>query len=1071
MRLQTNRKKPVKSLLIVMFWLISAFVFAQQGTIKGKVANAQGEPLVGASIVIEGTQIGAVSDIDGNFKITNAPVGEVTLVIKYVGYDDTKVKTVVTENQTTELSAVVEESAQKLDEVLVIGYGVQKKKLNTGANISVKGENIESMKTTSTIDALKGISPGVTITQKSGQAGSGTKVNIRGVGTIFKAEPLYIVDGIAVGDIDNLSPSDIESIDVLKDAASAAIYGSRAANGVILVTTKKGKAGKVSVTYDGYYGWQNVAKKPGILNAKQYAEIQDEGMVMDGKKPYNWNVYVPDWNKVQSGEWNGTNWFDEASNVDAPIQSHALNITGGSEKSIYAFGTSYLDALGIIGKQGNSTYKRLNLRLNSEHILWEKNGLNIVTFGENLTFTNTKKPTIRNGGVYWNDVRWMLTASPFLPVYDSAGNYHYALDGGARYADSIQAWNSNETNPIAMMDYNTRNNVNNNNSIFGNAYLVLQPIKNLKFRTSFGVNSYWNSSRNWIPKYDLSVNAITPRDQVNQQMNSGYTWTWTNTLDYSKSIGSHNISALIGQEAIKTESDLQINGHNENTFFQDAEHAYLDNTPEIDATTTWVTLGGHDKYGWGLLSYFGRLSYDYKETYLFTAIMRYDGSSMFDKGHKWGKFPSVSAGWVFTNESFMSSLSSILNYGKLRGSWGRNGNQQIYPFQYLSTLSTDQANYFFGTDKSIRTVGTYPPILPNPDIKWETSETWDIGTDMNFFNNKLQFNFDWYKKITKDWLVFAPQLETYGTSAPYINGGEITNKGYEIGLRWNDRIGELKYGINVSLAHNTNEVTDIANDEKIIHGPANLLSQGTSEMCRVQVGYPVGYFWGYETDGVMQDSAEVAAYVTPDGDPYFSRMKPGDLRFVDKNKDGEIDDLDKVMIGDPNPDYTFGFLINLDYKGVNFQIAANGQSGNQIAKSYRMFGDGPKNNFTDDVYQRWHGAGTSNKYPRLSSTPHRNTQNISTIYIENGDFLRIGTITLGYDFKQLMKKLPVGELRLYFTAKNIHTFTKYSGMDPEVGYAPEDENVPQNDYRWIKGVDLGLYPSAKSYLVGLSIKF
>jgi len=1038
----------------------------EKQTITGTITDADGLALPGVSIQIKGTATGTVTNLDGKFSLSASSNN--VLEIKLVGFLTEE----ITVGESTKMDVKLIEDVVGLDEVVVIGYGVQKKKLSTGANISVKGENIESMKTTNTIDALKGISPGVSITQKSGQAGSGSKVNIRGVGTVFKAEPLYIVDGIAVGDMDNLSPSDIESIDVLKDAASAAIYGSRAANGVILVTTKTGKAGKTSISYDGYFGRQNVAKKPGTLNAKQYAEIQNEGMVNDGKKPYVWNLFVPDWDKVESGEWNGTNWFDEITNENAPIQSHALNITGGTEKSNYSVGASYLDAKGILGKQGNSDYKRTNLRLNSEHILVEKNGQNILVFGEKLTYTNSKKPTIRNGGAYWNDVRWMLTASPFLPVYNDEGDYHYALNADtAIYGTGYQPWNANETNPIGMMDYNTRNNTNNNNSIVGNAYMVIQLIKNLKFRSAYGVNYYSNSTRQWIPQYDLSVNAVTERDQVNQSMSSGYTWTWTNTLDYTINIGSHNISALLGQESMKEKSKLTINGHNENTFFQDAEYAYLDNTPEVDETTTWVTLGGSDKYGWGLLSYFGRLSYDFKETYLLTATMRYDGSSMFDEGNKWGKFPSLSAGWVMSNESFMSGTSNWLNYLKLRGSWGQNGNQQIYPFQYLASLTFEQANYFFGTEKSIRTVGSYPPILPNPDIKWETSEQWDIGTDMNFFNNRFQLNFDWYKKVTKDWLVLAPQLDTYGTGAPYINGGEISNKGYEIGLRWNDQKGDFRYSVSASLAHNKNEVTNIKNDEKIIHGPSNLLSQGTSEMNRAQVGFPVGYFWGYETDGVMQDSAEVAAYVTPAGEPYFSKMKPGDIRFVDKNQDGKIDDLDKVMLGDPNPDYIFGFQISLDYKGISFQVSANGQSGNQIAKSYRMFGDGPKNNFTQDVYNRWHGAGTTNDYPRLSSVPHRNTQNISKIYIEDGDFLRIGTITLGYDLKQLIKKLPVGELRIYATAKNIKTFTNYSGMDPEVGYAPEDDDNPEDDYRWMKGVDLGLYPSAKSYLIGLSIKF
>jgi TonB-linked SusC/RagA family outer membrane protein len=1065
--MQTMIKKPqwrIVALLTVMVFMLQSSLFAalsndgrqqESSKVTGKVTESKsGEAIPGVTIQVKGTSAGTISDIDGNYSLNVKP--DDILVFRLVNYITQEISI----NGKTTIDMIMDEEVIGLDEIVVIGYGVQKKKLNTGANINVKGENIQALNTNSTMDALKGISPGLNITQKNGQSGSGTKVTIRGVGTIGHSEPLYIVDGIAVGDIDNLSPSDIESIDVLKDAASAAIYGSRAANGVILVATKKGKIGKPIITYDGYFGVQNVAKKPGSLNAQQYAEILNEGKTNDGLAPYTYNTLVPDWDKIESGEWTGTNWFDEITNKNAPVQSHAINISGGSEKSIYSFGASYLDQLGILGKQANSEYKRLNLRLNSEHVLIEKAGRDIVKFGENITFTNTKKPSVRTGSMYWSDIRNVLVASPFLPMYDTTGEYHYAIP-----------WNTSESNPVALMEYNGKANYNNNNTIYGSAYLDIQPVKNLILHSSFGVNNWYSSTRQWIPEYNLSTLATTPRDQVDQKMNSGYEWTLTNTLSYSITKSLHSVSVVVGNELKKKESDLELKGHNENSLFQDAEHAYVDNIDIVDATYT--TLSGHDKYGRSLMSYFGRLSYDYKETYLITFVYRADGSSNFDEGHRWGKFPSIAAGWVASNESWMSWSSNWLNFLKVRVGWGRNGNENIDPFQYLASLNYDQANYFFGTDKTIRVIGAYPPILPNPYVSWETSEQLDFGLDMNYFNNRLQATFDWYKKDTKDWLVIAPQLESYGTAAPYINGGQITNKGVELGLRWNDRAGDFKYGISGSLAYNDNEITQIANPEKIIHGPSNVLSQGTSEMFRAQVGYPVGYFWGYETDGILQNDAEVAAYVGPDGvTPYFTNSKPGDVRFVDKNNSGTINDSDKVMLGDPNPDFIFGIQLNAEYKGIYIQVTANGQSGNQIAKSYRSFGDSPKNNFTDDVYDRWHGEGTSDKMPILSSSPHRNTQYISDIYIEDGDFLRISNLTVGYDFKQLFKKWPVvSELRLYLTARNLYTFTKYSGMDPEVGYGPTDSANRLNDYPWASGIDLGLYPASRSYLIGLSIKF
>ena len=1042
----------VKMLLLILL-AFQVTLFGQEKQVKGTVTDATGVAMPGVNVLIKGTPSGTTTDLNGNYSVIASP--EDILVFTFIGFlsEEYNVGT------NTVIDVTLEEDIIGLDEVVVIGYGTMKKKLNTGATVNLGGDDVQELNTTTTMDALKGISPGVSITQNNGQPGSGTKVYIRGIGTIDNAAPLYIVDGISVGNIDNLSPADIESIDILKDAASAAIYGSRAANGVILVTTKSGKRGsKATLAYDTYFGWSNVYKKPELLNAKQYAEIMQEANVNGGKKPFDFATLVPDWDKIESGEWEGTNWFDEITVKNAGVQSHALNITGGSEKSTYSLGASYLSEQGILGKQANSIYKRLNLRLNSEHAVIERAGRDLLIVGENLTFTNSKNPTIRTGNMYWSDVHNMMVACPFLPMYDSTGNYHYAIP-----------WNTNEASPVALMEYNGKDNRNSNNTIIGSAYLVLEPIKNLKIRSSIGVNNWYGYSRQWIPSYNLSLITTSPRDQVNQRMYSGLTWTQTNTISYSRARGMHNISAMIGNEIMKNSTNLWVSGHNEASLFGDAEHAYLSNVPTLDAT--FSTLMGKDEYGWGLMSYFGRISYDYAEKYLLTLVMRADGSSNFDEGHRWGKFPSVAAGWVVTNEPFMAATADWLNFMKIRASWGQNGNQDIAKFQYLATLSYEMAYYYFGIDKTVQTIGSYPPILPNPDVSWETSQQLDFGTDMNFFNSKLQFSFDWYKKDTRDWLVVAPALSTNGTGAPFINGGQITNKGIEISLRWNDRIGDLIYGVSASMSHNNNEVVDIANDEKIIHGPANVLAQGTAELFRAEVGYPVGYFWGYETDGILQDSAAAANWLGPTGEPYFTKQAAGDVKFVDQNNDGEINDDDKVMIGSPHPDYVFGLQLNADYKGFYIQVTTNGQAGHQIAKSYRSFSDSPKNNYTTDVYNRWHGPGTSDRMPRLQWASHQNTRFISELFIEDANFLRISNLTLGYNLNMLFKKLPMSETRLYVTARNLHTFTKYTGLDPEVGYGPRDTENDENDYPWASGIDLGLYPQARTFMVGLSIKF
>jgi TonB-linked SusC/RagA family outer membrane protein len=550
-------------------------------------------------------------------------------------------------------------------------------------------------------------------------------------------------------------------------------------------------------------------------------------------------------------------------------------------------------------------------------------------------------------------------------------------------------------------------------------------------------------------------------------MYSGFTWTSTNTITYGFDLNNvHKFTVLAGAEYTKNAKDLNMDGHNENSTFNDPEYGYLDNFDPLDENNVLLAnFGSRDEYGWAMASYFGRLSYDYKETYLFTAVLRYDGSSNFDRGHRWGSFPSVSAGWVISNESFMQNTSNWLNFAKLRVSWGQNGNQDIgRDFVYLSTLDVTGVNYFFGPDHSLITVGSTPSQVPNTDISWETSEQTDIGIDMNFLANKLQFSFDWYMKDTKDWLVEKISSAMDGTDPPWVNGGQIRNKGIETMLRWNDQKGSFHYSVSGTFAYNKNEVMKIPSSDSIYHGPTDVLSQGTAEMFRAEVGYPIGYFWGYETDGVMQNEADVAAWVNAEGNPYITKCVPGDLRYVDHSGDGAIGNADKVMIGNPHPDFVFGLQITADYKGIFMQLAGNGVAGNQIAKNYRSV-DNYRHNFTKDVYdQRWHGEGTSDKYPRLVRGGHKNYQYISDIYIYDGDFFRISNLTLGYDFKQLWKKMPLASVRFYGAAKNLYTFTKYPGMDPEVGYSPDD-------YDWGSGIDLGLFPQSRTFMLGLDITF
>lgn len=1033
-------------------------VQAQSVSVRGTVTSAaDGQPLIGVNIVEKGTTNGSVTDLDGNFQLSVS--GNAVLTVSYIGYVDQEIK--VTPGLSV-YNVALREDSQALEEVVVVGYGVQKKKLVTGATVQVKGDDIQRLNTVSPMSALQSQTPGVNIMKKSGQPGEGFKVNIRGIGTIGNSQPLYIVDGIARDNIDYLNPADIESLDVLKDAASAAIYGARAANGVILVTTKQGKAGKAQISYDGYFGIQNVYKEASLLNAQDYAMIMNEAQENSGLPPYDFGAYLgqAEWNKISNGSWKGTNWLKEMKNENAPIHSHSLNVTGGSTQSVYSIGLSYTSQEGIYGKPVEPNYERYTVRVNTDNTIYKVNDLDIIKVGENLSYSYSEKSGIAIGNSYWNDINAAMRTNPFLPLWekdanghDIAGKYHYA-----------SPWYTLQPNPIGIMANERGQNFSKNHNFNGNVYAVIQPVKDLKFRTSFGVNMNANSYRSYKPVFDLGPNHFNTQDEVNQNGGIGLGWTFENTLSYVWKIKEdHNFDAMVGISAERWGLGESWGAVGTNSIFDDFNHAYIDNANVIDVNKTKISGSPHGKGG--IMSYFGRINYNYKEKYMATVVMRADGSSNFSKNHRYGYFPSVSAGWVITNEDFMDSAKSWMDFLKIRASWGQNGNQSISAFQYLATISFSDAYYFLGPDKSHIFQGAYPDILPNEDVTWETSEQIDLGLDARFFSNRLGVNFDWYSKHTKDWLVQAPILASYGTGAPYINGGDISNKGVELALNWNDQAGDFTYNVTANVSYNKNEVTRIANGSGVIRSSASLAA-GKPSFAVAEVGYPVGYFWGYKTDGLFQNEQEIANYKDAKGNVIMPTAQPGDVRFCDLNGDGVIDDNDKTLIGDPNPDVLLGLNINLGYKGFDLSISTNGTFGNQIFKTYRELGDNAQENYTTEILNRWHGEGTSNKIPRVTSGSHINRQYISDLYVENGDYWRINNVTLGYDFKKLFTKVPFQQLRLYVTAQNLFTITGYSGMDPEIGTSSDDTNAG-----WVSGVDVGFYPLPRTYMIGANIKF
>ena len=1033
--------------------------------VKGVVLDSDSQPVIGATVVEVGTESnGTLTGADGSFTISITRGA--SLRISYVGYKTVTVKP--TAGRTVQVT--LEEDSEILNDVVVVGYGTQQKKLVTGSTVHVTAENIEAVNAVDAFGALQSLASGMNIVMNSGQPGEGYKVVIRGMGTAGSNTPLYVVDGVPGANIDDLSPNDIESIDILKDAASSAIYGARASNGVILVTTKKGKAGAghVNVSFDGYLGWQNVNTNDVTpLNAKQYMEIVNKAREIQGVEPYVWENYIPkQYPQIMNGTWNGTNWLEETTIDNAPMHNASINISGGSDLSRFALGFTKYHQTGTLGAPADPKFDRYTVRLNSDYSLIRKHGRDVLKVGENITFSVTDKRGVSVGGIYGNSIRTLLAMTPLLPAYNDQGGYY-------EYSDILaDKWNflDEAANPLASMKYNNGMGYNKGHRLQTNFFLEFAPIKGLTWRTSAGWLYRHRESRSYVPVFELSAKNSNPNDDVRQNQSYSIRWSLENTINWKKSFGLHNIDALLGQSVEKWGYGNGVNVTNSNSLFPGSfDHAFINNANVVDPSFT--SIGGSPEAQGALASFFGRVNYNYDETYLLSLVLRADGSSNFKRGKRWGYFPSISAGWVISNESFMESTKSWLDFLKLRASWGQNGNCNISNFQYLATIDLNDPYYFDSKDNP--GIGAYPNILPNKDVKWETSEQLDFGFDARFLNNRLGVVFDWYKKTTKDWLVVAPMLLSYGTGAPYINGGDIQNKGYEVQLSWNDRIGkDFRYNISANFSHNKNEVTRLANSEGIIHGGSNAIAQNTAELYRLQVGYPIGYFWGYEMEGIIQNEQQLQDYLARNckGDKANSlqgaSLQPGDVMFKDFDGDGKVEtgDDDKTMIGDPNPDYTVGLNINIAYKGFDLGINGYGSFGQQVAKSYRQFSDHPDDNYCTDVYTKyWTGEGSTNRYPRFSDGKTANMSEISRVWIEDADFFKISRISFGYDFKRLYSKLPVQKCRLYVSLSNFFTFTGYSGMDPEVGFG--------NGTSWASGIDCGYYPSSRAFQVGLNVNF
>lgn len=1027
-----------------MAWLCAIALLSMAGktygqrpaeqVINGQVLDQKDQkPLVGVSIVVKSSTSGTVSDEQGRFHI-RAAKGSV-LIFSRVGFQ-TVARTI--QGDTDSLRVLLQQTDQNLDAVVVVGYGTQRKRDLTGATVHLSGDNLGQNHNISTLQNLQGKAPGVQITSTSGQPGDGVKVRIRGIGTNGNSNPLYVVDGMPTSDISYLNPADIASMDILKDAASAAIYGTRAANGVVLITTQKGIAGNMRTSLHAYYGIQNPLKRLSVLSAKQYAIIMNEAAVNSGKNPFNFYSAA----EIDSlGA--GTNWQEAATNKNAPLQSYNLGFSGGNDKSTYASSLSYQKQEGIIGVKGKSYYERFGFRINSTHKLYK----DILKFGENLSYTHSNQSGIGTGNIYGNSIRGLLNTSPTFPVYNTDGSF------------GVSQMSPEEVNPIAAM-VTLNQNKTVTDRFLGNTYLEAKIAEHFTIRSSFGIDLSFYSTNSFIPIYNLGSNSSTTTTTAEQGLYRNFTWNWDNTITYDQQFGQHHLNILAGTSA-REFSGFTVSGSKQDLSLSDFEHAIIDNGKD----GTQKAYGSRSEYA--LNSYLGRINYSYADKYLFSAIVRRDGSTNFGPNNRWGTFPSFSAGWILSDENFLKN-SSWLNFLKIRAGWGQNGNDQIASFAYLATVSSRFMGYYFGgADAAGITVGTAPDNIPNPDLKWEASEQQDIGFDATLFEH-FNLTFDWYTKTSKDWLVQPPIPAIVGTGAPFINGGDIRNRGIELALNYTRQLGELALSVGGNIAFNHNEVTSVPNLDGIIHGASNLLSSSTEEFYRIQNGYPVGYFWGYQTAGIFQTQAEVQDYQGSNGKIQPDAV-PGDVRFVDLNGDGSINSLDKTMIGDPNPDFTYGGNISASYKGFDLTVTVTGVSGNDLVDGTRA-NDRAFNNYSTAILDRWHGAGSSNTIPRvtLGDEANKNYKNFSDLYIQNGSFMRLKSLSLGYDLKKgFLPNLPFEQFRVYVSGTNLFTITHYDGIDPEIGYG----NTETDGNNWSSGIDLGYYPQPRTILFGLDVRF
>lgn len=986
----------LRMMVCLIGMLLPMCMFAQQITVQGVVKDQTGETVIGASVMEKGTTNGTITGIDGDFSLNMSPNG--TLVVSFVGY---KTQEVQVKGQ-KQLQVVLSEDAEMLDEVVVIGYGTMKKSDLTGAVSSIGNKDIKDSPVSNLGQAIQGKISGVQIVD-AGKPGDNVSIKIRGLGSINNCDPLVVIDGVPTDlGLSSLNMTDVERLDVLKDASATAIYGSRGANGVVMITTKRGTEGKGKLAVSANYSFQNATNVPSLLNAAQYAELSNDMMVNSGRNPN------PEWaNPSELGA--GTDWMDELL-CTGVMQNYTVSYSGGNEKSHYYVSGGFLDQSGIV-KSVN--YRRFTFQSNSDAQV-----LKWLKFSNNITFSaDTKK----SGSYSIGDA---LKALPIYPVKNE--------DGSWSGPEGNSEWYGSTRNPIGPTELNQGQT--NGYNFLANLTAELAFTKWLKFKSTFGYDAKFWFMDNFTPKYDWKP---TPTEETSRYKsdNKSFTYLWDNYFLFDHTFAEkHRVGLMAGMSA-------QWNTHD---YLNAQKNVFMfDNVHEMDNGEEMYAIGGNETE-WALLSYMARVNYSYEDRYLLTATIRRDGSSRFGKKHRWGTFPSVSVAWRASQEKWFPK-NDYVNDLKVRAGYGVTGSQaSVGNYSYLASYNTSV--YPFGISNGNQTA-LVSSTLANPYIHWEEVAQTNIGFDASLFNSRVMFSFDAYLKETRDMLVKASIPITSGfedTTTTYTNAGKVRNQGIEMSLHTINLTGELGWETNLTATYNKNKIKDLNSDV-----PYYINQINNSYVTMLAKDYPINVFYGYVTDGIFQNQSEVNTHAVQPG------AEPGDIRFRDLNNDGVINDSDRTVIGNPNPSWLFSMNNSLSYKGFELSVFLQGIAGNKIynANNIDNTGMAAAYNQTTDVLKRWQGEGTSNSMPRaVFGDPNQNTR-VSDRFVENGSYLRLKNITLSYTFpKQWLQKAQIENARLSLSCENVATITGYSGFDPEVGI----NGIDQNRYPISRTFSLGL---------------